>query len=86
MPCENRRQLGNSGIVLLKSLMSSVWCMALFSGSVPRLRGSITEVKVIRPNWNIEDPCGIEGNGKRSYGGFAPLGHKNRENAKIRDI
>jgi hypothetical protein len=68
MPGQNRGELGGFSLFLLKSLMVSVLDLRLLSWFVPLLEGSRTKIEALWLNWNIEDLCGIEGNGKRSYG------------------
>ena len=68
MPGQNRGELGGFSLFLLKSLMVSVSDLRLFSWFVPLLEESRTKIEALWLNWNIEDLCGIEGNGKMTYG------------------
>ena len=68
MPGQNRGELGGFSLFLLKSLMVSVLDLRLFSWFVPLLEESRTKIEALWLNWNIEDLCGIEGNGKMTYG------------------
>ena len=68
MPGQNRGELGGFPLFLFKSLMVSVLDLRLFSWFVPLLKESRTKIEASWLNWNIEDLCGIEGNGKMTYG------------------
>jgi hypothetical protein len=68
MPGQNRGELGGFSLFLLKSHMVSVSDLRLFSWFVPLLEESRTKIEALWLDWNIEDLCGIEGNGKMTYG------------------